>query len=132
MAVCGLESEAINFSKLFDLLQGRGRKRRLALKGVQHDSLQQIAEREVLQLGQSLEHLEQAFLHADAGLDAFDDEATMFCHGSNVPKYHDKYNKATWKARPKVISKCPYSGGRARTVPSLKGLGLISPLSTQR
>src|ERR1019366_1699041 len=94
MAVCGLEGEAIDFSKLFDLLQGRGRKGRVALKGVQHDSLQQIAEREVFQLGQSLEYLEQAFFHADAGLNPVDNDGSrLLFHGNNVPKYH---NNTIW------------------------------------
>src|ERR1035441_3297058 len=99
MAVCGLEGEAIDFSKLFDLLQGRGRKGRVALKGVQHDSLQQIAEREVFQLGQSFEYLEQAFFHSDAGLNPVDNDGSrLLLHGNNVPKYHNKYNKEIGRA----------------------------------
>jgi len=42
----------------------------LAVEGVEADAFQQVAQREVVQLGQRLQHLQQALLHADAGLDA--------------------------------------------------------------
>src|SRR5882757_459026 len=44
------------------------RLQRLALEGVQHDALEQIAERQVELGGERLEHLEQAALEAHSGL----------------------------------------------------------------
>jgi len=91
MAVCGPEGEAIDVAQLFDFLHGLGRKGRLAFEGVQHDSLQQVSERKVLSLGQSLEDLEETLLHADPGLHSFDFDLRIliFIHVINVPQYQD-------------------------------------------
>ena len=48
---------------------------RLPFEGVEDDAFQQVAQGEVVELGQGLQHLEQALLQAHAGLDALDDPA---------------------------------------------------------
>src|SRR5215471_8492324 len=72
MRVCGCEIELIDPLERLDLAQGRGRERRLALEGVQHDALEQIAEGQIELGGERLQDLEQAALEAHAGLGAGD------------------------------------------------------------
>jgi hypothetical protein len=44
----------------------------LAVEGVQHDSFGQVAQRHIVIFRERLEELEEALLHADAGLDVHD------------------------------------------------------------
>ncbi len=64
-----------------------GAEGRLAVEGVQHDAFEQVAQGHVVIFGESLEHFEKAFFHADTGLDAFDKELRFIEHGTNVPWY---------------------------------------------
>ena len=63
----------------------------LPSKACKHDAFQQVAERHVLQFGQTFQDLEQAFFHAYASLHAFHDNGVfgLFFHGTNVPMYQD-------------------------------------------
>ena len=82
MAVCGPEGGVRkDVAKLFDFLQGQEEKGALPSKA--WSTIPPAGGTEsVFQFGQSLEHLEQAFLQLDAGLDAFDDDGgRVFCHG---------------------------------------------------
>src|SRR5580693_4848681 len=47
---------------------------RLAVKGMEHNALQEIAEGHVVVFGKALQNLEKTFLDAYAGLDAFDEQ----------------------------------------------------------
>src|ERR1700757_2728748 len=76
------EIEAVDRLERADLLQGGRRERCLALEGVQHDSLEQIAERQVELGSERLEHLEQPALEAHAGLGTAD-----LLHAIMVPRY---------------------------------------------
>src|ERR1700687_605931 len=67
-----LDVEAVDPPELGDAAQGRRGEGRAALEGMEHDAFQQVAKRQVVELGQRLEHLDQALLHAHAGLDPFD------------------------------------------------------------
>src|SRR5215831_6477889 len=62
--------------------------RGLSLECVEHDALQQIAEGEIVVLGERLQHFDQALLHADAGLDSLN------CyHGTMVHKASREVNR---------------------------------------
>jgi hypothetical protein len=70
---------------------------------MQNNSFQQIAERQILQLGEGLQHLQQPFLHADAGLYALDFDGfwqvALFRYGIYVPWYISSVktnNRRTW------------------------------------
>ena len=58
---------------------------------MQDDSLQQIAEREVLQIGEGFQHFHDPLFHADAGLHAFDRPGrrgnSLCYHGTKVPRW---------------------------------------------
>ena len=103
MAVGGLERESIDAAELFDLFQRRRRKRGLALEGVQNDSFQQIAQRHVFQLRQSLQDLEQALLQANPGLDSLNQDGFLWVssHSTIVPKYLGKLMAGKASPRPK-------------------------------
>src|SRR5215472_18615255 len=72
MRVRGAELETVDRPQRLDLGERRRREGCLALEGVQHDPLEQIAERQVELGGEGLQHLEQAALEAHAGLCAGD------------------------------------------------------------
>jgi hypothetical protein len=54
---------------------------------MKHDTFEQVAEGHIVIFGERLEHFEQAFFHADAGLDALDEKRLSLYHGTNVPMY---------------------------------------------
>lgn len=66
-----------------------GAERSLAVKDVEHDALEQVAQGHIVIFRQGLENLEEALLHADAGLDALDHELRFGSHSINVPWYMD-------------------------------------------
>src|ERR1700722_3010964 len=68
VAVHCLERHAVERLELLHLLQSLLRKPRFTLKGMQNDSLQQIAQRHIFLFGDRLEYFQHAFFHADAGL----------------------------------------------------------------
>src|ERR1700722_10425055 len=71
MAIGGMRSQAVEISELLDFFQRLCRERRLAFKGVEHNPLEQIAQRHVLQFRDRLQHLEQSLFDSDASLDSF-------------------------------------------------------------
>src|ERR1700676_4536988 len=72
MTRLGVQVEVINRLEVGDLSQCIGSKRRLSVKGVKDDPFEQVAESHVLELRERLQHLQNAPLHPDSGLDAFD------------------------------------------------------------
>src|SRR5271157_3632908 len=104
VAVRGLERQPVNAAQFLDFFQGLGGEGRLTFEGMQHDALQQVAERHVLQFGQSFEDLQQSLFHADASLDSFDDNGVfeLFFHSTNVPIYQGtiKTSIATHRCEP--------------------------------
>src|SRR5437016_11083015 len=81
--------EPVHRTQCPDLAQSGRRERRLALESVQHDALEQIAEREVELGRERLQHLEQPALEAHAGLGAGD-----LLHGTMVPSYQFTIKRA--------------------------------------
>src|SRR6202045_3798599 len=72
MTRLGVKVEVIDRFEVGDLSQGIGSERRLSVKGVKDDTLEQVAESHVLELREGLQHLQYAPLHPDSGLNAFD------------------------------------------------------------
>src|SRR6201996_3996632 len=60
MAVLCAQRQPIEAAELLDILERLRRKRRLALEGMQHDALQQIAQAHVLLLRDGLQHLQHS------------------------------------------------------------------------
>src|SRR5215469_16774767 len=68
VGILGAEVEPVDRLQRFHLAQRRCREGRLALEGMQHDALQQVAEGHIELGGERLQHLEQPGLEAHAGL----------------------------------------------------------------
>src|SRR6266404_3123823 len=77
------QCESIDLFELFNLFESLPGKRRFAFKGMQHDSLDQIAEREVFQFGNRFQDFQYPLFHEDTGLYAFH----INHNGTNVPWY---------------------------------------------
>ncbi len=65
VAGAGIKIQFVDSFQLGDALARLGAERMPAIKRVQHDSLQQIAERHVVIFSQAFQDLEQAFLKAN-------------------------------------------------------------------
>jgi L-glyceraldehyde 3-phosphate reductase len=90
MAVGGVERQAINIPELLNLFQGLRGKRRLTLKRMEHDSLQQVTQCHVLKFGDGLQHLDQPFFHPDAGLNPlYFDRLSCFRHSYQCTTVHE-------------------------------------------
>ena len=74
MRMARIECQAEHAFQFVDAGPRFGSERRLAFERVQDDALEQIAERHVVIVGQRLQHLQQALLQPDAGLDALDND----------------------------------------------------------
>jgi hypothetical protein len=79
VAVAGGQVESVDLLEPLDDLHGGIVEGGLLLEGVQHDPLEQVAQRQVEVLGEPLEDLQQAALHADAGLHTLN-----WYHGTTV------------------------------------------------
>jgi Raf kinase inhibitor-like YbhB/YbcL family protein len=91
MAVSKIEVEAVELLQLLDAPPRRLLERCLAVKSVQYDAFQQVAQGQIVKFGQCLEHLEESLLDAHSGLHSLHDELLMvfLCShcGTNVPQY---------------------------------------------
>src|SRR6185437_168816 len=70
MAVGAGPAAVIDVAEFADGLEGCRIKRRLALKGVQHDPFEQVAEAHVLIVRECPEHFQKGSVHADASLNS--------------------------------------------------------------
>src|SRR5882762_9954254 len=109
--VPGGELETVDRLQRLYLLEGRGGEGRLALEGVQHDALEQIAERQVELGGERLEHLEQAALEAHSGLGTGD-----FFHEVMVPSYQATIKSGVWRRHGHARDCARRLGARAPSV----------------
>lgn len=80
MAVAAVEIEAVDLLQIADLLQAGRAERRLSVEGVKDNSLEQIAQREVVIFGEPFEDFEEALLDPHAGLDALNGHQVIVCH----------------------------------------------------
>src|ERR1051326_1742781 len=71
MAGAGIEIEFIDAFQIGDSLPGLVTERMAAVKSVQHDALEQIAEPHIVIFSQPFQDLEQAFLQTNPRLDPF-------------------------------------------------------------
>jgi hypothetical protein len=67
----------IELLEIADALKRGRSKRAFAIEGVEDDAFEEVAEGEVMVLGEGLQHLEDTFLHPDAGLDSLDLELVL-------------------------------------------------------
>src|SRR5208282_1417476 len=72
VAGAGIEIEGVELLQVMNAFERFWLERSLAVEGVQHDAFEQVAQGHVVVLGESLKNFEEAFLHPDASLDAFD------------------------------------------------------------
>ena len=72
MAGGGVEIEVVELLEISDALERGRSKRAFAIEGVEDDAFEEVAEGEVMVLGEGFQHLQDAFFHSDAGLDSFD------------------------------------------------------------
>jgi len=68
----GVEVEVVELLEIADALE-RGRSEgAFAIKGVEDDTFEEVAEGEVMVLGEGFQYFQDAFFHSDAGLDSLD------------------------------------------------------------
>ncbi len=92
MARAGIEIESVELFQGLDFMQTGGLKRAFSVEGVEDDAFEEIAESQVVVIGEGAEDFQEAFLHTDAGLHAFDKVFAIFGHrlqpsylGTSVP-----------------------------------------------
>src|ERR1700691_6338422 len=98
MAGAGIQLQAVKLLEISNAPERLGPEGDLAVKGVQHDAFEQVTQCDVFVFRKRLQHFQQAFLHADPGLNAFYNKAVT--HGLIVPWYlgtSDKAKKADRK-----------------------------------
>src|SRR5271170_8240493 len=79
MAIRSMKRHAVEAPELLDLLQGLLRERYFSFERMQHNALQQVAERHVLELRHRLEHLQQALLNPHPGLNPLNLDEIFLC-----------------------------------------------------
>jgi hypothetical protein len=84
MAGGGIKIEIVKFLQILDALSGTGAEGVLAIKGVEHNPLQKIAQRHIVILGQSFKDFNEPLFHADSGLNTLDNEFSVLDHGASV------------------------------------------------
>lgn len=67
-----IQIQPVELLQLLDALARRLLKRGSAVKGVQDDAFEQVAQTQIVKFGKRLEHFEQTLLHSHTGLDALD------------------------------------------------------------
>src|SRR5262245_36193937 len=72
MAGAHIQIQSVDSFEVGHMTHCRFIKRRLAVEGMQHNSLQQIAEGHIVVFSQPLEHFQQSLFQPHAGLDALD------------------------------------------------------------
>src|ERR1700683_3616559 len=89
-----IEVEAVKLLQFLDAPARRLLERRLAVKSVQHNAFQQIAQGQIVKFGQSLEHFEQTLFDTHSSLHALHHKLVvimcLFHCGTNVPRYKAK------------------------------------------
>ena len=68
----GVEVEVVELLEVADALERGPSEGAFAIKGVEDDALEEVAEGEVMVLGEGFQYLQDAFFHSDAGLDSLD------------------------------------------------------------
>ena len=82
-----VEIEGVEFFQVANTPERWGAERNFAIEGVEHDAFEQVSQGYIVIFGQGLQDFEEAFLHADPGLDALNENFWLSYHGTNVPWY---------------------------------------------
>jgi len=78
MACRGVKVEVIELLEIADTLERWWSESPFSIKSMKDDALEEVAEGEVMVLGEGFQHLQDAFFHSDAGLDSLDLELGLF------------------------------------------------------
>src|SRR5579883_1536511 len=120
--VARAEVEPVHLAQRIDLAAGRGAEGRLALEGVQHDALEQIAETHVELGGECLQHLEKTGLEPHPGLGA-GDLTVSASHVTMLPSYHSRSRSTRTRCGREPGSLPPRSTRHGRPQRALGGRG---------
>jgi hypothetical protein len=74
----GIEIEVIELFEIADASERRRPKRAFSFENMKDDAFEEVAEGEVMVLGEGLQYLEDALFHPDTGLDSFDLQPMLF------------------------------------------------------
>src|SRR6266566_10099781 len=95
MARTGVKFQAVKLLQLFNSTERHQIERALAVEGMEHNSLQQIAQSEIVIFGERLEHFQQPLLDPDAGLHTLHGEAWFLAHVYQCTKVTTKKQDST-------------------------------------
>jgi hypothetical protein len=74
----GIEIEVIELFEIADASERRRPKRALSFENMEDDAFEEVAEGEIMVLGEGFQYLEDALFHPDAGLGSFDLQPMLF------------------------------------------------------
>lgn len=77
----------IELLEIADASERRGPKRAFSFENMKDDAFEEVAEGEVMVLGEGFQYLKDALFHPDAGLGSFDLQLTLFHYVIYVPEY---------------------------------------------
>jgi len=80
MAGTGVEIELVELFQIANAFERDWAERGLAVEGVEDDAFEEVAESHVVIFGEGFEDFEDSFFHADAGLDALDEQLGIVGH----------------------------------------------------
>src|ERR1700751_3782582 len=89
MAGTGVKIEVVELLQLAYAFQRGSAEWGLAVESMQHDALQDVAQRHVVVLGKPLQNFEDSFFNPHSGLHALDEKLSIVCHAyqcTMVPK----------------------------------------------
>jgi len=86
MACAGIQIKAIEFFQFTDSLQIALIGGALSIERVQNDALKKIAESNVVVVGEGPQDFQKPLFHADTRLDALNDMAFIWMHGTKIPR----------------------------------------------
>lgn len=86
MAGGGVEVEVVKLLEIADALERGRAEGAFAIEDMEDDAFKEVAEREVVILGEGFEYFKDALFHPDAGLDSFDLQLVL-CNGRSFHTY---------------------------------------------
>src|SRR5215831_12943391 len=91
MGMRGVQLEPVDSAELANPRDAIGPERRLAFERVKHDALDEVAEGDLVILGNGFQHLQDVLFDSHAGLDTRDDSghtACLLCCGATGGSTH--------------------------------------------
>lgn len=80
MAGAKIQIEAIEFLQFLDFLQAGLAEGTLSVKSMEDDAFEEVAEGQIVVVGEGAQDFEEALFHAHSGLHAFDDVFVFLRH----------------------------------------------------